>query len=396
MEQKPISMVEYYTAQAFNPVLIRVEDPAVWRDHVAKRRHLYERHLGLPLPFLKDRRVLEFGCNSGENALVLARFGARLTFVEPNALVAPRLRQLFRSFGQEASIDGFHQADIASFQTEDRFDLVVAEGFLSTLPDRDSMLAKIIRLVRPGGFGVVSFNDRYGGLLEMLRRALLYRTYALDALADVQSEQALAAARALFEEDFLKLNASRSFETWWRDTLVAPVYLDAQLWSYPEMLAILEQEGAVAHSTSPAWSTWERFDWYKNVPEPGTINRRFLEDWHRHLFFFLSGLRPLALTRTAPPQVIEDTARLVRDLSGVGSSLAAEAPAAMAAGELPAFLAADPQSQSRAFAEELESLLAVLASNSTREIRSAYHAAGLLRRLWGTAYHYLCFQRPLD
>lgn len=396
MEQKPITMVEYYEAQEFNPVLIRVEDPVVWQEHVAKRRNLYERHLGLPLTLLQGRRVLEFGCNSGENALVLAGFGARLTFVEPNPQVAPRLRHLFRTFGREEAIEAFHQADIASFQTDDHFDVVVAEGFLSTLPDRNAMLRKIAGLVNPGGFGVISFNDRCGGLLEMLKRAILFRSYALAHVADVQSDQALELARSYFEEDFLKLNASRTFETWWRDTMVAPVYSDAHLWSFPQIVPILEQQGAAVHATSPVWSTREHYTWYKNVPDPKQHSVQLLEDWKRNLFFFLTGLRPSSVDRPVPEGVLEDAARLVRALSSIGNNLSPAVPAAIEAKDLLRHLAADPQEQARNFAGQLERMLGALRSDSSSDLRSAYLASDLLRSLWGTAYHYLCFRMPTD
>lgn len=394
MADKPISMVAYYEAQDFNPVLIRVEDPAVWRDHQAKRRNLYERHLGIPLPLLRDRRVLEFGCNSGENALVLAGFGARLTFVEPHAQVAPRLRHLFRSFGLEGAIEAFHQADLGSFETRERFDLVIAEGFLSTLPDRAAMLEKLMGLVQPGGFGVISFNDRIGGLLEMLKRAVLFRAYAVEGVDDVQSGRALDMARAFFEADFLKLNASRTFETWWRDTMVAPVYTDADLWSYPEILPLLEGRGAEVQGTSPVWSSWEHYTWYKNVPEAGSASRRLLEDWRRNFFYFLSGLRPGSLERIPPPAVLDETAGLVRALSHLGTSLSPSAPPPFKVQELLAYLAADSAESAQGFAAELGTLVGALGSDSAAALLARYQDATRLRALWGTAYHYLCFRMP--
>ena len=78
------TLTGYYQEHQFNPVLIRVEDSAVWRAHLAKRRNLYGRHLGIPLALLRSRPVLEFGPNSGENALVPALWGASLTLVELN------------------------------------------------------------------------------------------------------------------------------------------------------------------------------------------------------------------------------------------------------------------------------------------------------------------------
>lgn len=394
MADKAISMVAYYEAQDFNPVLIRVEDPAVWRDHLAKRRNLYERHLGLPLPLLRDRRVLEFGCNSGENALVLAGFGARLTFVEPHTQVAPRLRHLFRSFGRESAIEAFHQADLGSFESREQYDLVIAEGFLSTLPDRAAMLEKLIGLVQPGGFGVISFNDRIGGLLEMLKRAMLFRAYALEGVDDIQSDRALDIARDFFEADFLKLKASRTFEAWWRDTMVAPVYTDAELWSYPEILPLLEAKGAEPQGTSPVWSSWEHYTWYKNVPETGTACQRMLEDWRRNFFYFLTSLRPASLERTPPSAALEQAADLVRALSRLGTTLAPSAPPPFAAKELLAFLAADPAEPARRFATDLGTLLDALGSGSAAALLACYREATGLRALWGTPYHYLCFRMP--
>jgi SAM-dependent methyltransferase len=386
-------MLEYYRELAFNPVLIRVEEAQVWQDHVRKRRHLYERHLGIPLPFLEGKRVLEFGCNSGENALVLATFGARMTFVEPNPLVAPRLEELFKIFGLGDRIEGFHVADIESFQTGDSFDLVIAEGFLCTLANRDQMLEKILTLVKPGGFGVISFNDRFGGLLEMLKRAILFRAYALVPLADIQSGQALAIAGGFFQEDFQRLNASRSFETWWRDTMVVPIYTDRYLWSYREILPLLEAKGFAVHATSPVWSTAEHFNWYKNVQ--GERNRMLLENWKQHLFYFLSGLRPnrLELESETPELVIEDTAAIIRGLSALADAPLTAPPIGSAPGGLLDHLRSHPDPRATPFAQELEGLFGLLASGSSDQLLRQYQNAGLLRQTWGTAYHYLCFQR---
>ena len=125
----------------------------------AEHFNLYENHLQIPLSLLRDRSVLEFGCSSGENALVLASVGARLTLVEPNTLVIPRLRDLFKQHGFESHIARLSHEEIGDFQTDERFDLVLAEGFLFTLPNRDIIVEKLCGWLSPGGVGVISFND---------------------------------------------------------------------------------------------------------------------------------------------------------------------------------------------------------------------------------------------
>lgn len=396
MDPKPPTMLDYYQEQAFNPVLIRVEDPAVWQDHVRKRRNLYERHLGIPLALLEGKRVLEFGCNSGENALVLASFGARLTFAEPNRLVAPRLEELFRRFGLQQQIEAFHEADIAGFQSQDVFDLVIAEGFLCTLDDRDRMLAKILGLIKPGGFGVISFNDRIGGLLEMLKRAVLFGAYDRLGVADCQSPRALAVAEVLFLEDFQKLKASRNFATWWRDTMVAPIYFDRYLWSYPDILAVLEAQGIEAQASSPAWSTRDHFTWYKNVPEAG--NRRFLEEWKEHLAYFVTGFQPDRLDRgiPAPAAAVADAQALVGTLSDlaegrVGPEVLTGRPHALLD-----HLRGLPDPRFGELADELGALFRGLAAGSTQDLTSLYLQSPRVRSAWGTAYHYLSFRNSSD
>ena len=98
------TLLNYYQNDNFNPVLIVVENESIWKNHFAKRCNLYERHLGVPLSLLRDSSVLEFGCNSGENALVLASVGANLTLVEPNRQVLLRLKMLFEKFNLEKRI----------------------------------------------------------------------------------------------------------------------------------------------------------------------------------------------------------------------------------------------------------------------------------------------------
>jgi len=170
--KKETTLLEYYQEHELNPVPIDVEDHLGWKDHVIKRRNLYEKHLMLPTACFRDRSVIEFGCNSGENALYLAALGARLTLVEPNGQVLPRLRDLFERFGLDSRIEALVNTDIAGFEANQQYDVMLAEGFLSALAERDQAALKLCSLVKPGGLGVISFDDRYGSLMELLRQMI--------------------------------------------------------------------------------------------------------------------------------------------------------------------------------------------------------------------------------
>ena len=339
-------MVAYYRDQKFNPVFIDVEDPAVWKDHVAKRETLYTTHLGIPLGLLKDKDVLEFGCNTGENALVLAHYGARLTLVEPNELAKARLMELFHRFGKTSSILRYSVDDVNSFRSGILFDVVIAEGFMSTIKEKVAALRKIISLMAPGGIGVVSFNDYVGGEIELTKKRILYSAYQKAGIKDVHSTEALDIARDYFEEDFLKLNASRTFETWWKDTLVSPVYTTETTWTYMEVFMALNLAGIDVHGTSPVWSKANHYSWYKN-PRQG--NSKWQEELGENTSFFKTGLR-----RTPTNDMLHNF--LIREISIIN---------------------------------------VIINSGTHDELLKAYKGSMLLRELWGTPYHYISFTKPV-
>src|SRR5438874_1781855 len=111
------SLLAYYQQSKFNPVPVSLDTPQAWLSHCAKRRSLYERHLSIPLALIRDKTVLEFGCNTGENSLVLASLGAKLTLVEPNEQALEALRWNFKRFGLESQIAQVVPASINEFQS---------------------------------------------------------------------------------------------------------------------------------------------------------------------------------------------------------------------------------------------------------------------------------------
>ena len=79
-----MTVLKYYIKEKFNPVPITFSSKKNIETHYEKRINLLENHLKIPLTLLKGKDVLEFGCNGGENACVLASYGANVYLVEPN------------------------------------------------------------------------------------------------------------------------------------------------------------------------------------------------------------------------------------------------------------------------------------------------------------------------
>lgn len=389
------TLLAYYIDNGINPVPISLLDDVAWQIHVAKRRNLYERHLGIPLSLLRDRSIIEFGCNSGENSLVLASMGANLTLVEPNPQAVARLVQLFSSFGLRDRLVNVVQESIEEFEVDDKYDVVIAEGFLSMLEHRDQMLDKLFRLISPGGLAIISFNDRIGHLLEIFRKLLFWRVYRVEGLTDVRSAKSLALARRLFDDDFNRLNASRPFEAWYDDVLASPFILPEYFWSYQEIIPFIEQAGCELHSTSPAWCSVGRFAWYKDVLTSKHRHQQFLTECPALLPFFLTGLSPAqGYATVAASEVTESVlnwgiqmSRYIRD-PGVSISSVSYPEA------LDDYLSKYVDPKVQLFNKELKNLHLATRSNVVDDIIEAYQETECLRHLWGAPYHYLSVGKP--
>jgi len=388
------SLLSYYQDNNFNPVPIVLDTTLDWQDHSAKRRNLYERHLRIPLALLQGRSVLEFGPNSGENALVLASMGANLTLVEPNEQIQPQIRSLFNKFGFEDYLVALPQTGIEQFESETRYDLVVAEGFLYTLPNRDELIQKIGNLLTPGGLAVISFNDRYGIWIELTRRMLLWRACQLAKIDDIHSEGSLKLAKQLYGEDYAKLNASRPFDAWWKDTLVNPLLTSPYLWSYLELIPLIEKIDCGFYSSSPKWSSIEHFGWYKNVLGRKDRHQRLLDNWAGVFPRILTGLRiPDGAIGPATSETIDSVADLITQISEYTTTLDASIELVSYPPLLDEYLSQGKDPNLSRFNSEMKQLYAAAKSSQPDDLIAAYQRSESVRNLWGAPYHYICFSK---
>jgi SAM-dependent methyltransferase len=386
------TLLEYYQSNDINPVPIDVSSADGWEAQVAKRVNLY-RHLGVHVPLLAGQSVLEFGCNSGENSLVLASHDAKVNLVEPNHKVLPRLRELYAKAGLAGSIESLTVSGLMDFTSDRAFPLVLAEGFVNVLEDRDAALGHVCSFLQPGGMGVISFDDRYGYFIEMVRIAVFRRLLLLSGIADVLSQEALKAAQALFLEDYGKIPASRPFSAWFEDSLANVFVSWKYLWSFPEIIPILEQSGCEVVSTSPRWIEADRHTWYKKLAGTADWHGSVLDDWRRDFGFFVTG-RSGALGGEMGQALVEDYARLIEATSDFAffmteESVAPELPQSVREG-----FAASADQQMVQLGRELEAIYAALKQmRDGQELCRLYLSSAMLRQTWGSAYHYVSFTR---
>lgn len=93
------------------------------------------------------RRILELGVGNGRNAVALARGGARVIAVDPDADRVARARDL--AARHDVRVE-FHHADLAeiAFLRADSVDLVLSVHALATVPDTDRVFRQAHRVLR--------------------------------------------------------------------------------------------------------------------------------------------------------------------------------------------------------------------------------------------------------
>jgi len=116
----------------------------------------YARKLAATQAFMQPHmEVLEFGCGTGSTALEHAPHVAQILATDVSAEMI--------AIGREKAVQGgvenveFRQSGVEDFNAPDgSYDMILALNLLHLLPDRAAALAKIHRLLKPGGIFISS------------------------------------------------------------------------------------------------------------------------------------------------------------------------------------------------------------------------------------------------
>jgi len=358
------TQIQFYIQNNINAVAYGPQLEKHWRQ----RSNLMQSHLGIPLALLKSASVLEFGPCGGENALFLAINGAKITLVEPNTAMHGLITKLFEG----TDLHGLYSETVESFQTKEKFDIVIAEGFLLALADRKAALKKIFSYSR--GLSIITYSCMYRNFFEGLKRYIFSRCYKVkkgDTL-DVYSEKLLVAAR-LFKNDFLTLGSARTFESWALDILMNPAGTSSILDDFEDLYQYILDLDLEVIGCSPNWDTRNKHSWYKNVSE-----RSILDEWRANLSFIITGKKDVELS-TQDIKNIAVIIPLLFDYSCVADDM------------IPVKITQLAESLGPYF-DEIKELLVVAAGNDIELIINTYTSSVNCRN-WGMPHHYLALAK---
>ena len=275
------TQLRYYTSKQINPVEISLGGKK-WSNHFEQRLNLLERHLKLPASWFQGRRVLEFGPNKGENSLIFAKLGADVTLVEPNHLMHQGIKDTFQKHNQSHRLKKIHPSILENFVSQEKFDIVWAEGFLHALESRGKLIQKLCSF--SSDKVVFTYSDINGYFFESFKRFLFKSILEVEKIKEHEWEEIYKVAKLLFLKSFLKLNSSRSFESWVRDVIINPCQVSSSLDKFSNLINYSEEIGYDYYSGSPSWDMRNNLTWYKKIN-----NNSIIAEYNKNISFFIMG-----------------------------------------------------------------------------------------------------------
>lgn len=116
----------------------------------------YQKKLEITREFLNsESEVLEFGCGTGSTAISHAPYAKHILATD----ISSQMIDIARNRARESDVGNvtFEQSSVDEFAAPDEsYDVVLGLNLLHLLDDKDAALAKICRILRPGGVFVSS------------------------------------------------------------------------------------------------------------------------------------------------------------------------------------------------------------------------------------------------
>jgi ubiquinone/menaquinone biosynthesis C-methylase UbiE len=116
----------------------------------------YQKKLEVTRQYLRpDMQVLEFGCGTGSTALAHAPFVKHVRATD----VSAEMIEIARAKAEAAKVENvsFEQTGIEELDAADvSLDVVMGHSILHLVEDKDAVIAKVHRLLKPGGVFVSS------------------------------------------------------------------------------------------------------------------------------------------------------------------------------------------------------------------------------------------------
>ena len=236
MKKSDLSVLSLY--KAINPSLRDIEgDDDLFKKLMAQRFLLFRR-LGIPRSYFKDKRLVSFGCGTGETDLFYVLQGiSEYWAVDMNVEALTRTKDLFQKYRPKLKIQGCDSAvsiETINVDSFPKFDVGVADGSLVHSDDLVGNLKLLGELVDQTGILIIGQAESSGMFQRNLQR-MLFDDYVAD-------KDAFEVALELFS-DHIHASVNSGLRT--AKQVISDTYLNPTITtvSYVEILQIMQSIG---------------------------------------------------------------------------------------------------------------------------------------------------------
>lgn len=395
---QPRSLHEYYATNSILPTFHSFGESDRMAGYEAHRRRFFREKLKLPQRMFVGASVLEFGPDSGENAVILAGWGANLTLVEPNRNAWQAIEDNFRRYELSDRLAGLVRCDLESFTSEQRFDFILAEGFISHIRPEEIWINKFAELLSGDGFVIISNNDYFGMATEFLHKSIWSAVHRL------RPQEADGIVRRIFKAKWDSIPHTRSFDSWEMDNLRNPLMRKRQFFDTADLLVRAVRGGLGVYSSWPVYADSLEIHWHKRRPDPASDHLRAVETVKRSRLSHMLGAKMFICGDSAMVEragavleqliggldaAIDDcTPDVVRTVSGLCSGLAALI-------DNPLVLADSTSAKAAAHGRlaVIARVLDLIAAGQLEELESYCNQDVDFIEFWGQPHHYVVFER---
>jgi len=248
--------LDFYGQHHISPVRQDISDMEL---HYERRKKLY-RQCGIPIIAFKNAEILEVGPGGGYNTLAFFHWDAgHIDLVEANPKGIEDMKRLFAQQNILQKRYEIFPCRIEDYQDNKKYDVVIAEGFLHFLPNRQEIISKMKSLVSDNGIIVITCADSVSLFIENMKK-LLGQILVKDIL---QYKDKVVFLSKLFRPQLARLRgASRPVEDWVQDMILAPALDNNIELSIGEAISLLGEDFEILGSSPHMFTD---YSWYKDI-----------------------------------------------------------------------------------------------------------------------------------
>lgn len=158
--------LEYYIQHNISPERQNIDDI---ETHYERRKKLY-RQCGIPEIAFRNAEILEVGPGGGYNTLAFFHWNCKhVDLVEANP---QGIRDMKLLFAQQKISDKKYEifeSEIENYNTNRKYDIIIAEGFIQHLYNQVEVIDKLKSLVNDKGIIVITCGSRIDCFVEVIK-----------------------------------------------------------------------------------------------------------------------------------------------------------------------------------------------------------------------------------